>query len=187
MRSVQPHGPYRLIGHSLGGVIAYEMARLLMESGETVEFLGLLDCPAPDPDRKPRRRPLAHIGLNLLRTPPKVLFTRLSEGLQTIPLVRRAKTKFSAPQSNIRFRLHAARSTPYRPKRYSGRVHLFKAAIQETSIINESPPPYEMSWRDLVEGGLDIHSLPGGHMEIIKDPLAALTAKAIESALDGLA
>jgi hypothetical protein len=81
-------------------------------------------------------------------------------------------------------RLHAARSAPYRPKRYSGRVHLFKAAIQETSIINESPPPYEMSWRGLVEGDLDVHCLPGGHMEIVKDPLAALTAKAIEGALD---
>ena len=86
-------------------------------------------------------------------------------------------------------RLHAARSAPYRPKRYSGRLHLFKAAIQETSIINESPPHYEMSWRGLAEGGLDcslpyVHCLPGGHMEIVKDPLAALTAKAIEEALD---
>ena len=55
IRSVQPHGPYRLIGHSLGGLIAYEMARKLAQAGETVEFLGLLDCEAPDPARKPRR------------------------------------------------------------------------------------------------------------------------------------
>jgi pimeloyl-ACP methyl ester carboxylesterase len=162
MRLVQPQGPYRLIGHSLGGLIAYEMARLLTEAGDTVEFLGLLDCAPPDPDRRPRRRPLVRIGLNLLRAPPKLLLTRLSEGLQTIPLVRRAKTKFSPPQSSIRFRLHAARSAPYRPKRYSGRVHLFKATILETSIINESPPPYEMSWRGLAEGGLDVRCLPGG-------------------------
>ncbi len=39
MRSVRPLGPYRLFGHSLGGLIAYEMARKLAEAGETVEFL----------------------------------------------------------------------------------------------------------------------------------------------------
>ena len=91
MRSVQPRGPYRLIGHSLGGLIAYEMACELAEAGETVEFLGLLDCEAPDPARKPRRLPLARVGLNLVRTPPKVLLGRLNEQIQAIPVVRRAR------------------------------------------------------------------------------------------------
>ncbi len=43
IRSVQPHGPYFLLGWSLGGNIAHEMAVQLEESGERVEFLGLLD------------------------------------------------------------------------------------------------------------------------------------------------
>jgi hypothetical protein len=36
-------------------------------------------------------------------------------------------------------------------------------------------------------GGVDLHGLAGGHMGIVKDPLAAMTAKAIESALEELA
>ena len=84
MRSVQPRGPYRLIGHSLGGLIAYEMACELAEAGETVEFLGLLDCEAPDPARKPRRLPLARVGLNLARTPPKILLGRLNQQIQGV-------------------------------------------------------------------------------------------------------
>ncbi len=186
MRSVQPYGPYRLIGHSLGGLIAYEMASKLAEAGERVEFLGLLDCEAPDPARKPRRLPLARIGLNLLRTPPKVLLGSLNERIEAIPVVRRAKIRLTPPQSNYRLRLQAVGASPYRPKLYSGRVHLFKAAIPERPIASEPAPPFEAGWRELAAEGLDVRSLPGGHMEIVKDPLAALTAEAIESALDEL-
>jgi thioesterase domain-containing protein len=53
IREVQPSGPYRLGGWSLGGVIAWEMARQLAAAGETVERLVLIDARSPrleDPD-----------------------------------------------------------------------------------------------------------------------------------------
>jgi amino acid adenylation domain-containing protein len=43
IRSVQAHGPYAIIGVCFGATVAYEMARQLLASGETVGFLGLLD------------------------------------------------------------------------------------------------------------------------------------------------
>src|SRR5207247_254534 len=43
MRSVQPRGPYALIGACFGATVVYEMARRLVEGGEEVAFLGLLD------------------------------------------------------------------------------------------------------------------------------------------------
>lgn len=43
MRSVQPCGPYRLTGFSFGGVIAWEMARILKKSGEEIAALIMLD------------------------------------------------------------------------------------------------------------------------------------------------
>jgi thioesterase domain-containing protein/acyl carrier protein len=43
LRVVQPNGPYRLLGYSVGGVIAYAMAEALIERGELVEFLGIID------------------------------------------------------------------------------------------------------------------------------------------------
>ncbi|PHM67787.1 Amino acid adenylation [Xenorhabdus stockiae] len=43
IRHVQTHGPYRLAGWSLGGVIAYEIAMQLMHDGEEVTFLGMID------------------------------------------------------------------------------------------------------------------------------------------------
>jgi thioesterase domain-containing protein len=43
----QPHGPYSLLGYSVGGVIAYEAARQLLEAGEAVERIYLVDAPCP--------------------------------------------------------------------------------------------------------------------------------------------
>jgi thioesterase domain-containing protein len=48
LRSRQPSGPYRIIGYSLGGVIAHGLAVRLQELGEGVDFLGLLDTYPPD-------------------------------------------------------------------------------------------------------------------------------------------
>ncbi|MGY2329223.1 amino acid adenylation domain-containing protein [Pseudomonas sp. SDT2931_S440] len=47
IRSVQPHGPYRLAGWSFGGVLAYEVAMQLQGLDEPVAFLGLIDSYVP--------------------------------------------------------------------------------------------------------------------------------------------
>ena len=44
-----PDGPLRLGGHSLGGLVAFEMACLLEEAGREVEILTLLDTSSPRP------------------------------------------------------------------------------------------------------------------------------------------
>ncbi|MFC5722345.1 amino acid adenylation domain-containing protein [Streptomyces gamaensis] len=44
IRRVRPHGPYRLLGWSVGGVIAHTVAVRLQEAGERVELLALLDA-----------------------------------------------------------------------------------------------------------------------------------------------
>jgi len=43
IRAVAPAGPYNLLGWSLGGAIAFEIARRLQEQGSEVSFLGLMD------------------------------------------------------------------------------------------------------------------------------------------------
>ncbi|WP_037239193.1 thioesterase domain-containing protein, partial [Rhodococcus wratislaviensis] len=43
IRSVQPHGPYHLVGYSVGGQIAHEMAVQLAGDGDEVATLAMLD------------------------------------------------------------------------------------------------------------------------------------------------
>jgi pyochelin synthetase len=47
IRQRQPQGPYYLGGWSMGGVIAYACAQALLQQGQSVAALWLLDCPAP--------------------------------------------------------------------------------------------------------------------------------------------
>ena len=57
LRAVQPDGPYALLGWSLGGVIAHEMAAMLESDGAPVAVLLLLDSPpAGGHGIVPRRR-----------------------------------------------------------------------------------------------------------------------------------
>ncbi|MEU7484337.1 amino acid adenylation domain-containing protein [Streptomyces sp. NPDC042319] len=44
IRALRPHGPYRLLGWSVGGVLAHTVAVLLQQAGEEVELLALLDA-----------------------------------------------------------------------------------------------------------------------------------------------
>ncbi|MGA4843857.1 amino acid adenylation domain-containing protein [Streptomyces sp. G45] len=44
IREVQPHGPYRLLGWSTGGIIAHALATHLQAEGEDVELLAILDA-----------------------------------------------------------------------------------------------------------------------------------------------
>lgn len=48
LRAAQPQGPYFLLGYSLGGTLAHNIAAQLVEQGETVAFLGLLDTYPPE-------------------------------------------------------------------------------------------------------------------------------------------
>jgi thioesterase domain-containing protein len=43
LRKLQAHGPYQFCGYSTFGLVAYEMARLLLSQGEEVTFLALFD------------------------------------------------------------------------------------------------------------------------------------------------
>jgi amino acid adenylation domain-containing protein len=57
IRQVAPRGPYRLLGSSFGGKVAYEVACQLMQAGEQVAFVMMLDTFAPGYPQYLKRRP----------------------------------------------------------------------------------------------------------------------------------
>lgn len=48
IRTIQPHGPYMLLGYSSGGMMAVEAARLLVAEGQAVPFVGLIETGLPE-------------------------------------------------------------------------------------------------------------------------------------------
>jgi acyl-CoA synthetase (AMP-forming)/AMP-acid ligase II/thioesterase domain-containing protein/acyl carrier protein len=62
IRAVQPRGPYYLTGMCFGGRVAYEMARQLEGTGESIGLLIMLDPSAPFTDAQGRPRGAAPVG-----------------------------------------------------------------------------------------------------------------------------
>ncbi len=105
IRTVQPEGPYRLGGSSMGGMIALEMAHQLIDAGQTVEIVLMLDTYGPN-----YRRPLSfsesilHHTQNFLRLSPKAKLTYLQARGQSIrrkltPLTHKLSSKLSRKPS----------------------------------------------------------------------------------------
>ncbi len=63
MRTVQPEGPYQIVGYSFGGIVAYEIAQQLRRQQQEVSFLGLIDPTHPAPRHWFRRglQPLRYL------------------------------------------------------------------------------------------------------------------------------
>ncbi|MDQ2835884.1 MAG: amino acid adenylation domain-containing protein [Actinomycetota bacterium] len=56
IRARQPSGPYRLLGWSMGGLVAYELAAQLSRAGEQVEWVALVDSVPLAPETRTRDR-----------------------------------------------------------------------------------------------------------------------------------
>ncbi len=64
----------------------------------------------------------------------------------------------------------------YVPKSYRGRIVYFLAERPEDHLNSK--------WRELAAGGLDIHTVPGGHRDIIREPNVRILAKQLNTLLD---
>ena len=162
LRRRQPHGPFALAGWSLGGVLAFEMARQLRRAGESVEFLALIDSYTPDALRR------IEDGDD-----PQTLeraFTRdVLEALPDTPPDRLAVLRRL-------YETHGRALAEYRPGPCDVPVTLLRAA-------QPHPEDKTAGWSKWAQGGLDIHTLPGTHHTLLVAPNVAACAAILERLL----
>jgi amino acid adenylation domain-containing protein len=91
LRAVQPRGPYRLGGHSAGGIIAFAIAAQLLAEGEQVSWLLLLDSASLPQMRRTAALPLAQLLAELDRGG-----SAPSEGQLSLRAALQADTPFRA-------------------------------------------------------------------------------------------
>ncbi|HEV8197246.1 MAG TPA: thiamine pyrophosphate-requiring protein [Gemmatimonadales bacterium] len=174
IRSVQPEGPYHLVGTCMGAVVAYEMAQQLRAGGDEVGLLALLE-PRP-PTETPRRefRPLrTRSALRLMGHRLRVYartfaglrgrqrFDYLRERLNVLRQMIAHRDVFRGHPED--FHLEVVRQANlaavhrYQPRVYPGRAVLFLA--QGRKIDSEEDP--RLRWQRLAAGGLETHMVPG--------------------------
>ena len=183
MRSLQPEGPYFLMGLSNGGKIAYEMAQQLIAQGQSVALLSLFDTYL--------------IGVTIKRYPiPQRLFNRLLLifdyiwRLGLVEVVSRVKIRIK-----IKFRTLISQYLPkvdipkpllsvndiYLPKPYLGRLLYFRATKSYPDFNIDFP---EEELRKLVKGELEICHVPGGHNSILEEPHVQVLAEKLRYHID---
>jgi len=176
IRALQPEGPYYIGGYSLGGLIAFEMARQFQADGQEVGLLALLDT-YPG---KPKSNKML---LSALMALP--LKEQLSYAGQRAKRIRRGiKRRFEAlflprPLKEVR-RVFATAEEHYKPQVYFGSATWFRAT--EKGLRGVDNPTDD--WSKWVTGGVEVHDIEGDHGSILKAPDVRLLAESLRTCLN---
>ena len=195
IRRLQPAGPYHLGGYSMGGLIAYEMARQLRAAGHEVGMLALFDTSS--------RRGLARSGVlgsfvqyerRLARAAPSSMAGRIGRGFANTARIGYAALSRQAFGMAWRLCARCVATMPkclhrpvaanimairtYRLRPYDGDMVLFAAQPYPWDRGN----PHD-GWRALIGGSLDIQAISGRHHEILDEAFVGDVARKLSDRL----
>ncbi|UYP17253.1 non-ribosomal peptide synthase/polyketide synthase [Rhodococcus sp. Z13] len=182
IRRVQPHGPYHLLGWSLGGVLAHAVAVELRHAGEVVDTLALLDSHLVTGTVAPAvgtREMLRDLGIPL-DGGPEPSFEHAAA------LLDEAFGGATGLTAGHLERIHsgstdAARAARrHEPDSFDGDALFFTAARSETSV------PAVAAWHNVIAGEIHQYRIDCEHHEIVtpgavETIVAVLEARLAES------
>ncbi|NMM90554.1 non-ribosomal peptide synthetase [Rhodococcus sp. SRB_17] len=169
IRKVQASGPYRLLGWSLGGVIAHAMAVQLQRAGEEVELLGMMDSftssSRPVEDAAPTvtmNDVLGGLGLDLSETDTDaagVLDERSMAGLLAGVTGQSAEEAAATIERMMQGAVRNSRLMwEYQPESFDGDVVFFTAESDDPSGRVAAS-----GWESVVTGNVRNHGVPTTH------------------------
>jgi thioesterase domain-containing protein len=171
-------------------MIAYEMARQLLASGERVNFLGLLDTPAPGYEFPLSARLRMHaanaaqFGRMLAELRTRSWLSRGTYIRHTVPAITRHRWlrwllrklpqdwPVPTPPGSLA-RIH------YHPNGYTGHIVLFSAS-EGCASPNST---LDLGWTRLADGGLSVLAVPGNHRTMAYGPNAPILARHVTQCL----
>ncbi|MEE3850388.1 AMP-binding protein [Gordonia sp. LSe1-13] len=184
--AIDPTGPYVLVGHSIGGVIAMEAARTLTDSGRRVEHVVCLDTILSGP--------LSRRSSVRFSTPSDPAYGSLSG-------VARAHSEVSATEPTPRASVWSTRAAlltaGWRPRPAEEQWALFhelgrRSAMMHrlrrfdghlTAILAEDNPDPSEWWRDVAPHCAAVHRVGGDHNGMLRAPHVDRTADLVRSAI----
>jgi acetoacetyl-CoA synthetase len=176
IRQLQPHGPYMLVGYSLGGLVTFEIARHLCRDGEKIALLAMLDS-YPHRTRLPTRQ---HARLLLRLAKERAASFIHLRGHDLRSQVGEGSNASASDQPPLdegaalalqRVKEYQGRAwRKYRPRFYEGKISFVKAAI--SSFLPENPTAV---WAPLATQ-IEIVTVPGNHGEMLTTQAGSLAS-----------
>jgi thioesterase domain-containing protein len=197
LRGVQPRGPYLLGGWSLGGVVAFELARQLRQQGEEVALLALIDSAVPDTGTPPPDDVAALAGFardlgDMFGKPLPISvdeLCRMEAHMRLDYVLAQARHHAVVPpdvnpewmhrlahvfQANLRALQR------YRPARAPQRITLLQAG---EPLVAGQRPDLVAGWRSLASG-VDVYVVPGNHYSMLRPPHVRAIADRLRACLE---
>lgn len=191
IRTIQPTGPYRLLGWSLGGNVVHAIATQLQEQGEDISLLVMLDAypnhflPIKDaPDEQEALIALLALG----GYDPDSLNGEPLKLSSAIDILRRDGSALASLDEAAILNLketyvNSVRIlSEYKPRVFHGDILFFKSTV----IPEWFDPIDPESWLPYLNGNIDIHDMDCRHKDLCQpEPLAEIGRHVAEK-LDGL-
>jgi amino acid adenylation domain-containing protein len=195
IRRTQPKGPYYLGGFSFGGLAAYDVARLLLQEGEQVGGVVLLDTSSPHVLKWSfKDRILSHwsnirsVGPGYIKERAIANARRRRENRERRERAEAAEKDAFTYRIDLVTELSNRAELSYGPKPLDVEVVLIKSEFRVRPVDGIGYPPHESNgWRSLVGAGkLDIRLVSSSHLDMVTEPFAPETARHIAEGLAGL-
>ncbi|WP_068056818.1 non-ribosomal peptide synthetase [Nocardia xishanensis] len=172
IRSVQPQGPYHLLGWSLGGILAHAVAVRLQAAGERVALLAMLDSHhdiGVADFRTALRGALAEIGIGADDLLGDGDVHDLSDAsLAALHATIPPELAVLTPERLRRIYRSAVRSAEliarHRPGVFRGRLEYFSARILGENLVHGIDPETSANkWQPFVDGVVADHPIQATH------------------------
>jgi acetoacetyl-CoA synthetase len=186
----QPNGPYSLIGYSLGGLIAFEMACRLNHAGQEVGFLGIIDPYFHESCLRLRQRIPFEVKRLLRRlllavtAPREQLVIPVRRKLRRVlPGIRADDPEAETPSMRRVQDASWEAFCTYRPHNYAGSATFFQAQPRRFKFLDPHPAWCLRIVERVVEGRLTVVPVPGGHDDLLRHPYVDEVARRITTCL----
>jgi thioesterase domain-containing protein len=201
IRKIQKSGPYYFCGYSFGGLVAYEMAMRLINEGDSTSLVALLDAPNPallsnlsEADSVQFRKTYL---IDRLKKYGRQLVRGDIEGFtnSALAFVTSRAARFIMPSIKIGFRVmniplpgklrandpgFLKAWSSYVPKRYPKSLVCFR--VQDRGP--EHDRDRSMGWDACAMGGVQVHVVPGDHVDMMSKPHVRAVADKLATYLD---
>jgi len=164
VRQLQPHGPYLLIGFSLGGLVTLEMAQQLIAEGETIGLLAMLDSYPHVSQLTRGQRARLSTRQTWRRVARKLQWLGVSPPYQTT-----VEVSPSPALQHFRDISYLALER-YQPRFYPGKINFVRAAIP-----TDFPADPVAVWSNLAQE-LELNTVPGDHLGIMTTHFESLAS-----------
>jgi oxalate---CoA ligase len=198
IRKYQPKGPYFVGGYSMGGLVAYEMARQLVAQGAEVGLLALIDAYCGPPRMRfvasdwIRRRFSELSALRVGQMPGYFAHTLRELGRRAAALLARARDALKWRVMQVSGRESPAILRPRTVKEtnamavwsYELRPCTCDAVLFRTDLNTWQDPAMHDDWRKLIGDRLEVRRISGDHFTLLNDPHVATLASALQECLE---